>query len=318
MSTSDGRAAEALLLQYIDKMTAPEVDGEAPLRARFEQRRISHVLIFQGCFNPPHIGHLNFLRDSFTNAGRDLNFVCAFVIPQDSNYLRERKFKAVENPLVLSRQFRAQLWRSDRRWPSWAGVLHAEDCRSAEGLRQLKKYARSLGFRIQFTLLLGAESCEELTCESLSLVGPIDNVLINLHYRHSVDYTNSLFRDLGQEPWQLLFDAHDGFLRYQTILGTRTVAARGFVRVIKSIVDKNTTISSTAIRNLCASDIYDGPTLCKVLPEVVLSWDILQSNETWLQWRKSKTKSLLAEDMSDFLKITPEGWRDELQAISQT
>lgn len=48
---------------------------------RLEKDRINRILVYRGCFNPPHIGHLYLIRLTFMRAKEQLNTVAVIIIP---------------------------------------------------------------------------------------------------------------------------------------------------------------------------------------------------------------------------------------------
>lgn len=132
---------QELLRGYIRKITLAE-----PAESSFLEDRVNHILLFFGAFNPPHRGHLDFLKHSFENVGTDVHLACAFMIPRSESYVRDVKFKEGRNPLILPSVLRSTLCSSDERWPPW-GTAFGEE-KSSRALRDLKEFAKSLGFRI--------------------------------------------------------------------------------------------------------------------------------------------------------------------------
>ncbi|POR35862.1 Uncharacterized protein TPAR_03939 [Tolypocladium paradoxum] len=83
-------------------------------------RAPNHILLYPGCFNPPHKGHLALLNHVLRNAGADLSLTAAVVVFTDDDKLAAKNRKE-ERPLLLSKARRAELWREaaiadDRVW----------------------------------------------------------------------------------------------------------------------------------------------------------------------------------------------------------
>ncbi|KAJ0162046.1 hypothetical protein CTA2_5209 [Colletotrichum tanaceti] len=88
---------------------------DGPLLRKGQTNR---VLFYAGCFNPPHVGHLSFLRRAFEGTA-DINVIAAVVLPLDSHSLRSKR-RVNGQDLVLTRSERVRLWRSDARMlPEW-------------------------------------------------------------------------------------------------------------------------------------------------------------------------------------------------------
>ncbi|KAI0106653.1 hypothetical protein F4814DRAFT_64980 [Daldinia grandis] len=71
--------------------------------------RTNHVLLYNGCFNPPHHGHLAHLVHAFRHAGPDLNIVGAVVLVADNSYLKW-KLAGQRGALNLELKQRMSLW----------------------------------------------------------------------------------------------------------------------------------------------------------------------------------------------------------------
>ncbi|KAK1599318.1 uncharacterized protein LY79DRAFT_683322 [Colletotrichum navitas] len=123
-----------------------------PLLKKGQKNR---VLVYAGCFNPPHLGHYNILRRAFEGS-RDINVIAAIILPLDDNSL-EAKCKRKGQSLVLSKSERAHLWRSDARFmPEW--WVHSSSTDRWDRLRRrLEKAVEVDGFEIQFTAVLGPD-----------------------------------------------------------------------------------------------------------------------------------------------------------------
>ncbi|KAK1962435.1 hypothetical protein LY78DRAFT_251133 [Colletotrichum sublineola] len=115
----------------------------------------NRVLLYAGCFNPPHLGHYHILRRAFEGS-RDINVIAAIILPLDDERL-EAKCERKGQSLVLSKAERARLWRSDPRFmPEWWVF---DDSTSAWDWLQakLEKAVERDGFEIQFTAVLGPD-----------------------------------------------------------------------------------------------------------------------------------------------------------------
>ncbi|KAI1657610.1 hypothetical protein F4813DRAFT_69970 [Daldinia decipiens] len=77
-----------------------------------EGGRTNHVLLYNGCFNPPHRGHLAQLVYAFRHAGPDLNVVGAVVLVADDLYL-EWKLARQRGALRLRQKQRVRLWEEE-------------------------------------------------------------------------------------------------------------------------------------------------------------------------------------------------------------
>ncbi|KAI1474472.1 hypothetical protein F4774DRAFT_400537 [Daldinia eschscholtzii] len=85
----------------------PTQQGSTP--AILERGRTNHVLLYNGCFNPPHRGHLAHLVHAFRYAGAGLNVVGAVVLVADDLYLKW-KLAGRYGPHKLNLKQRIRLW----------------------------------------------------------------------------------------------------------------------------------------------------------------------------------------------------------------
>ncbi|KAL7620705.1 hypothetical protein AAE478_009700 [Parahypoxylon ruwenzoriense] len=99
-------------IQTVKRTTEPET---APLLRR---DRTNHVIVYNGCFNPPHRGHLANLRHAYQHSGGDMNVVGAIVLVAPDAYLAWKMGpdysdpRDHEAPLRLAEAQRVRLWRA--------------------------------------------------------------------------------------------------------------------------------------------------------------------------------------------------------------
>ena len=103
-----------------DPERRPFNNGRAKDPPLLRPRGVNRILIYPGCFNPPHRGHLELLKHVFLNAGDDLQITAAIVIPIDEKHLAH-KTRSEKKVLVLPREQRIELWQTsglpkDRIW----------------------------------------------------------------------------------------------------------------------------------------------------------------------------------------------------------
>lgn len=70
---------------------------------------INRILVYPGSFNPPHLAHVEILRNGFTKSGRDMNIIAAIILPLDDEYCK-RKLGGQKRPLIFTKAERARLW----------------------------------------------------------------------------------------------------------------------------------------------------------------------------------------------------------------
>jgi hypothetical protein len=139
---------------------------------RLHQGRVNRILLFPGCFNPPHVAHETLLRQTFLDiqdAG-DLNLIAAIVLPLDDERLTSKcrgagctttttATTSGSNALVLTKAQRVCLWKGGwRAVPSdWRWVYDGSEA-EWEGFRErLVGAVRRDGFELEFICLVGAD-----------------------------------------------------------------------------------------------------------------------------------------------------------------
>ncbi|KAI2777503.1 hypothetical protein F4815DRAFT_289797 [Daldinia loculata] len=111
--------APLLLDEYIRRVvgsssssssTFPTQHRSSP--AILERGRTNHVLLYNGCFNPPHRGHLAQLVHALRHAGPGLNIAGAVVLVADDLYLKW-KLAGQRGALSLRLRQRVRLWEEE-------------------------------------------------------------------------------------------------------------------------------------------------------------------------------------------------------------
>ncbi|KAI1375450.1 hypothetical protein F4677DRAFT_422866 [Hypoxylon crocopeplum] len=140
---------------------------KSPLLVR---NRVNRILLFNGCFNPPHHGHLAHLTHAFRHCGEDLNVVGAVILVAPDSYLRW-KHKAGTDVLRLSETQRIQLWNEELAG-SHAGTHNAGDGDGDEDygwfwvipetmwsqiVQVIEQSSRIEGFPVEFVRLAGGD-----------------------------------------------------------------------------------------------------------------------------------------------------------------
>lgn len=135
--------------------------------------RINRVLIFPGCFNPPHKGHVQTLSHGFHNIGADLNVVatvirfvggasCARKIRyHDSRKKKKKGGRPPAKPFVLSRQERIALWEGDAEAAAdclkWAWPCPLQHREFNRFLRLVQAAASKDGLVLRYMWLTGGD-----------------------------------------------------------------------------------------------------------------------------------------------------------------
>lgn len=282
--------AEQCLLNYIrSKILVDNKYRRSVFAPRFDPRRVNRILIYSGCFNPPHVGHLTFMEDSFINAGPDIKTACAFINPGLDDFLREVKYRSMKGSLILPRRTRARLWQSDRRFPSWAGVIEHEiydddSLHPNPPLLKLREYAAELGYTIEFSRLYSATTVEGLSVSEVSNhTSRYQSVLINTFGRQSEAIRGW---DLGLSSIWRRVDAADTKIKiYQQDMHEEEPVLGRSLRVIHRQSEHKSMVSSTLIRRLCASRVKDENATADILEDIALSWDLLSKDPQLYEWQ---------------------------------
>jgi hypothetical protein len=122
--------------------------------------KVNRILIYSGCFNPPHIGHASLLQHVFSNSGEDLNIIAAIVMPKDDDAI-ERKLKESDSQLKLTKSERVKLWLghepSDYLWVFAVSEDYWEPFRD-----KLIENTKRDGFEVKLCSLCGPDHVERL------------------------------------------------------------------------------------------------------------------------------------------------------------
>ena len=257
----------------------------------FSSDRINYILVFSGSFNPPHIGHVNFLRDSFLTARRDLNVVAALFEPRSDAFLEGKCGVA---GLILLWRCRADMLATDERLRDWAWVLD-EGCGKLE---VFKREARDCDVRVRYLKLRSAETELELRGRSLGLDRVFDGIIVNTCGRKGHDALNAW--GLGGAQWTRLHDHADKVQRYRMMLQDKGAARWGLIWAFtRGDEEKRSLISSTEVRQLAEALTEQEMEDHGVLSKVVVGWDLLRLEQNWVVWQKMATDRQLCGTSAD-------------------
>ncbi|KAI9682423.1 MAG: hypothetical protein M1829_000215 [Trizodia sp. TS-e1964] len=149
----------ALLSDYIKKLHGlpdPVLNsGTSHPQPVLRSDRINDILIYPGCFNPPHLGHYELLRHGFLRSGADLNIVAAIIIPMSDRSARGKLWNEDE-PVVFTMAERIRLWQGDS--PDQWFWIYDQGGTMWENFRYALQGTISVdGFRINWILLQGPD-----------------------------------------------------------------------------------------------------------------------------------------------------------------
>lgn len=117
----------------------------------------NRIMIYPGCFNPPHRGHAAILNAAY-EASHDLNVIAAIIVPAEEE-VAGKKADAAENGTVLTKAGRAKLWQGDRRSQLWRWVYQYPATTTAwfAFRGHLAAAMAGDGFEVTFVTLLGPD-----------------------------------------------------------------------------------------------------------------------------------------------------------------
>ncbi|KAI0839068.1 hypothetical protein F5Y06DRAFT_295685 [Hypoxylon sp. FL0890] len=141
----------------------PKINHPKPV---LKKCRTNRILLYNGCFNPPHQGHLAHLTHAYRHSGSDLNIVGAIVLVAGDHYLRWKMGRAPETLRLTAKQ-RIELWNRELRTrgpdrdgqgggsADWCWVLPEEGWMATE--QSLERLFRMDGFEVEFVRLAGGD-----------------------------------------------------------------------------------------------------------------------------------------------------------------
>jgi hypothetical protein len=117
---------------------------------------INRILVYPGCFNPPHRGHFELLCHGF-KSGHDMNIIAAIILPLDDKVLvKKLNSRDQENLLIFKKNERVRLWQGyvpsdwywtyDRSVSEWYGFQ-----------KRLTQAAAKDGFDVRWAVLCGPD-----------------------------------------------------------------------------------------------------------------------------------------------------------------
>ncbi|CAO2649922.1 Nn.00g012140.m01.CDS01 [Neocucurbitaria sp. VM-36] len=115
----------------------------------------NRVIIFAGCFNPPHKAHFELLCHAFLRTDR--RTIAAMILSIDDRRLKGKRFTEVAcQSLVLGKAQRMSLWDDEvlgRFTWSWPGLEKDVDA----FISKIQELGRRDGFELSFTALMGSD-----------------------------------------------------------------------------------------------------------------------------------------------------------------
>ncbi|KAI0888705.1 uncharacterized protein GGS22DRAFT_184283 [Annulohypoxylon maeteangense] len=155
-----------------DYITKTYYDGMPPPQTRpiFDQRighfrpqlqndRINRIILYTGCFNPPHRGHQEVLNLTFS-CTQDLNVIAAIVLPISEKGIKKKEYG---DRVYFSATQRARLWTGVDGPHEWLWV-YDRDGGTSKFRDNLRRNIMRGGFSMEYIQLYGpdhvGQACE--------------------------------------------------------------------------------------------------------------------------------------------------------------
>ena len=180
-------------------------------RPRLVKGRVNRILLYPGCFNPPHRSHEALLHYAFTNC-QDMNVVAAIVLPLDDDDVDAKNHRAGDG-LVLTKDERVRLWRGhgphDWRWvydrtiEEWYSFRH-----------NLTEAVSRDGFNLKFTLLAGPDYIKRDSTMPWNAWNCEEIVTSDIGRAADFAIANHLLQLPDCEPWEPVAWSNDTLAHY--------------------------------------------------------------------------------------------------------
>lgn len=147
--------------RYNDGSMFTRVFSRAPGRTpvMLLKNQINRIIIYSGCFNPPHRGHRELLCHAYFNA--DSKTIAAMIVPLGNSENGKAFIGSGDNAFQLTREQITQLWKDEflERW-SWIYPGRRDQIRGFKD--RLRAIAAEDGYVIEFLALCG---CDHVTVD---------------------------------------------------------------------------------------------------------------------------------------------------------
>ncbi|KAK7749056.1 hypothetical protein SLS62_008451 [Diatrype stigma] len=142
-----------------DKRTRVFHDAPGRTPPTLSRDHANRILLFNGCFNPPHRGHLALLEDAFHHSGEDLHAIAAVVLVASEEYLRWKfhRPRAEGRDVHLSDAQRIQLWEGELGATNNNWCLAYPEDQWWEVSDRLKRDLARDGFELEFVRVAGGD-----------------------------------------------------------------------------------------------------------------------------------------------------------------
>jgi hypothetical protein len=191
------------------KSTAPIFSNQL-VAPRLYTDRQNRILIFRGCFNPPHLGHLELLAHVFLRT--DCRTIAAIIHPVGLGGCRKQNATVKGRAFSLNQNERTTLLHDEvlSRF-SWVYIDELDS--SSQFRKAMKRLAKADGYELAFTYLSGSDHWDldddTSACSGLSITSDVTRLSV-------------LVQDGRTEPERL-----SGCSRWRKILPAKSVASKG-------------------------------------------------------------------------------------------
>lgn len=137
-------------------------ENPSPTLSSLDRDKTHRILLYPGCYNPPHVAHMKTLEHGFHGSGKDLNILAAVVLFVDDEVMDYKDFEIRPGQdLKLSLTERIRLWCKDgdtnAPQSNWYWVFGGLTWEWDEVRTRLPAVLRRAGFKLEFCTLNGPD-----------------------------------------------------------------------------------------------------------------------------------------------------------------